>query len=130
MSTLNNTLTTSEVSVLRMNMFCQRSQDVQGIPPTQDALILHLRRAMYQASIWYTSHQPMFPEEDPSSFGWQESNNYLMPRWTSHGTATEVFKLTVNTVLPPALATYVSGIIFLSFLMGHFNGHHTLRGSK
>ena len=48
----DNTSTTSEVNVLRMNMFCQRSQDVQRIPPTQDALILHLRRAVYQASIW------------------------------------------------------------------------------
>ena len=92
----DNTSTTSEVNVLRMNMFCQRSQDVQRIPPTQDALILQVRRAVYQASIWYTRHQPMLPEDDQSSLGWQESNNNLTPRWTSHGTATEVFKLTVK----------------------------------
>ena len=36
----DNISTTSEVNVLRMNMFCQRSQDVQRIPPTQDALII------------------------------------------------------------------------------------------
>ena len=93
---LYNTSTTSEVNVLRMNMFCQRSQDVQRIPPTQEALILHLQRAVYQASIWYTSHQPMLPEEDPSSFGWQEPNNNPTPRCTALGTATEVFKLTVK----------------------------------
>ncbi|KAG1677784.1 Amiloride-sensitive sodium channel subunit beta [Nymphon striatum] len=36
----------------RKELFCKRNKTMENLPPTQDALINHTKRALYQAGIW------------------------------------------------------------------------------
>jgi hypothetical protein len=93
----DKTSKTCDVNVLRMNLFCQKNQHVERIPPTQDALRLLVQRALYQASIWATSHLPVQELPDPCLFGWtEETVDNICPKWTSLETALEVFMLQVK----------------------------------
>ena len=46
----------NDVDSLRMMLFSQKTRDVERIPPTSDALDQHLKRSVFQASIWTTAH--------------------------------------------------------------------------
>ena len=35
----------------RMELFCRESKAMENIPPTSDALLQHIERATYQASV-------------------------------------------------------------------------------
>ena len=41
----------------RKELFCHKIRAVDKLPPTNDALLQHVRRAVYQAGIWKTSTQ-------------------------------------------------------------------------
>ena len=84
------------VDLVRMRVFCQRTRDVERSPPTSDALDQHIKRSVYQASIWTTAHQPMMPVENPRNHGWMEKNGNLIPIWTTLPLAKDVFKLDVK----------------------------------
>ena len=43
------------VNLLRMRLFSQKPRDVERFPPTSDALDQHLKRSVFQASIWTTA---------------------------------------------------------------------------
>ena len=88
----------TDVNKLRLSMFSQKGQDIQRIPPTQDAWKLHVRRSLYQASIWATSHLALAPLPDPRSYGWKEENDKLVPVWISMDLASKVFNLKVKCV--------------------------------
>ena len=45
------------VDEARKYLFCQNNKTMQTIPPTQNALLLHSKRAAYQAALWTTSEQ-------------------------------------------------------------------------
>src|SRR5688572_33491272 len=45
-----------DVDLVRMKVFSQKTRDVERIPPTTDALDQHLKRSVFQASIWTTAH--------------------------------------------------------------------------
>ena len=51
----------SSINQVRKKIFCQRIQNVEMIPPSQNALFQHCRRAMFQVSIWTTAHD-CYPE--------------------------------------------------------------------
>ena len=74
---------TKSVNRLRKQMFCQRYQNVEMIPPTQNALYHHSQRALYQSSIWISAHDSLVREPDPCLHGWKESDGKLLPRWIS-----------------------------------------------
>ena len=50
----DNTSNAMNVNSTRMNLFSQKSQAVDKIPPIQNSLLQHTRRAVYQAGIWTT----------------------------------------------------------------------------
>ena len=54
----------NNVDLVRMRMFSQKTRDVERIPPTSDALDQHLKRSVFQASIWTTAHMSMMPVLD------------------------------------------------------------------
>lgn len=74
---------TKSVNQLRKQMFCQRYQNVEMIPPTQNALYHHCQRALYQSSIWISAHDSQVREPDPCLYGWKETDGKLLPRWMS-----------------------------------------------
>ena len=51
-------------------LFCQRSKPMDGIPPTQDALLQHSKRAAYQTGIWAACDQPQQAASSPENWGW------------------------------------------------------------
>ena len=46
----------NDIDLLRMRLFSQKMRDVERIPPTSDALGQHIKRSVFQASIWTTVH--------------------------------------------------------------------------
>ena len=43
------------VNEARKELFCHKSKSMEKLPPTQDALLQHSKRASYQAGVWCTS---------------------------------------------------------------------------
>ena len=66
---------------MRKTIFCQRNQNVEMIPPSQNALFQHCRRAMFQASVWTTAHDSAMIESDPCLHGWNREHDHLIPEW-------------------------------------------------
>ena len=48
----DRTTDVKDVNILRESMFCRKTQRVECLPPTQDALLLHCNTSLYQAYIW------------------------------------------------------------------------------
>lgn len=82
--------------LVRMKVFCHKTRDVQRIPPTSDALVQHLKRSIFQASIWVKAHEPMAPTNNPKNYGWEEKDEKLVPVWTTIPLAKDVFDLDVK----------------------------------
>jgi len=93
---LNELNEDNDVDLLRMRVFSQKTRDVERIPPTSDALDQHLKRSVFQASIWTTAHTPMMPVNNPTNYGWKEEEGKLLPTWTTLPLAKDVFKLDVK----------------------------------
>ena len=59
----------------RKEQFCQKGKTMERLPPTQDALLQHVKRVAYQAGIrctseWSEQHAPM-----PEGWGWTLDKN-------------------------------------------------------
>jgi len=48
------------------------------IPPTQDALQRHVKRAVYQVGIWTTSIQVKQVIPSPEEFGWSKDTLWIL----------------------------------------------------
>lgn len=72
----------NDVDRVRMRVFSQKTRDVERIPPTSDALDQHLKRSVFQASIWITAQTSMMPVNNPTNHGWEEVDGKLLPIWT------------------------------------------------
>ena len=66
-----------DINHLRYKLFTQRSMSGEKLPPTLDALTLHLRRANYQCYIWKSSCVPLLSLPSPDGNGWIKSENGL-----------------------------------------------------
>ena len=86
----------NDVALVRMKLFSQKTRDVERIPPTRDALDQHLKRSVFQASLWTTAHMAMMPVNNPTDHGWKEENGKLLPVWTLLPIARDVFHLDVK----------------------------------
>ena len=65
----------SLVNEARMELFCHKSQSMDRIPPMQNALLQHTRRAMYQAGIWTSSTQVQQVIPSPQDFAWTKTSS-------------------------------------------------------
>jgi hypothetical protein len=86
----------SDVDAIRMQLFSHNTRDVERIPPTKDALEQHLKRSIFQASIWTTAHMAIMPVINPTDHGWKEENGKLLPIWTTKPQARDVFHIDVK----------------------------------
>uniref|UniRef100_A0A8C4PX78 Uncharacterized protein n=1 Tax=Eptatretus burgeri TaxID=7764 RepID=A0A8C4PX78_EPTBU len=68
-----------ELSSLRWHMFKKSFAESEKLPPTKGALEQHIKRAHYQATVWYHDEiaKPKLPE--PSEYGWTLENNLYRP---------------------------------------------------
>ena len=47
----------------------------------QNALLKHMKRAVYQASIWITNTEVQQMIPSPSGYGWRQVDNVWSPLW-------------------------------------------------
>ena len=81
------------VNELRYNMFCSKKGDVSSgqLPPCQDALLQHTRRANYQAAIWRRSLQTTLELPEPTdNHGWHLSDGDIEITWLTLPPAPEI----------------------------------------
>ena len=71
--------TSTSVDELRYLMFCQRKQKSELLPPTSGSLILHLKRANYQAFVWRNSLVALQELPSPEYHGWAIEDEALKP---------------------------------------------------
>ena len=71
------------VNSARMELFSQKSQAVDKIPPTQNALLQHTRRAVYQAGIWTTCMLSQQTNPCPTDYAWAKVGNSWEPVWST-----------------------------------------------
>ena len=71
----------TSINEAREELFCRKNRSVDRIPPTQNALLQHVKRAVYQAGIWTTStlEQQLVPS--PNDFGWAKDSKSWTPVW-------------------------------------------------
>jgi len=73
----------TNVNSARMELFSQKSQAVDKIPPTQNALLQHTKRAVYQAGIWVTSMLAQQKLPSPAGYAWKKVAESWEPVWTT-----------------------------------------------
>ena len=64
-------------------LFCHEIRAMEKLPPTQDALLQHIRRAVYQAGIWATSTQTQKVIPFPQDYGWTNESGSWVPVWST-----------------------------------------------
>ncbi len=68
------------VDEARKELFCQKNRTMESIPPTQDALLQHSKRVVYQAGIWTTSELAQQHTPTPEGHGWTfDSQSHGVP---------------------------------------------------
>ena len=70
-----------DINAVRYALFCSKASDSSQLPPTRDALQLHICRANYQAGIW---HRCLISEPDvprPEQHGWVVTHGVLQVLW-------------------------------------------------
>ena len=84
------------VDLLRMDMFSHKTRDVERIPPTSDALHQHLKRSVYQASVWASANISVTSFPATHDFGWREDSGRFIPEWMTLPEAKDVFNMDVK----------------------------------
>jgi len=69
-----------DVDTCRHRLFLKAKKALEFLPPTKDALDLHLQRANYQAKIWINAGDASYKAEDPIATGaWEEVTGNMTP---------------------------------------------------
>ncbi|KAG0710103.1 hypothetical protein GWK47_023496 [Chionoecetes opilio] len=81
----NKTSNLDSVYEARRELFSQKNRPMEKIPPTQEALLQHTLRAVYQAGIWATSDQCEKKPPTPEGFGWtlESATKTWRPVWSN-----------------------------------------------
>uniref|UniRef100_UPI00358F05C7 uncharacterized protein n=1 Tax=Myxine glutinosa TaxID=7769 RepID=UPI00358F05C7 len=80
----DRTCTCSEVNLARKKLFAKKSRSIEAIPPTQAALVQHVKRATYQGGhCWGQSLVPHCYLPSPCDWGWVDNDGQFDPLWTT-----------------------------------------------
>ncbi len=71
------------VNKARKELFCHKGKTVERLPPTQDALLQHLKRVAYQAGIWCTSEHS--EQHAPAPEGWDGLSRKILRHENLYG---------------------------------------------
>ena len=80
------------VNEARMDLYFTRTQNIETIPPTKNALFLHTKRALYQSGVWSKCLEAIQNLPSPKNFGWKDSGEVLIkwvPHWTTEAEASK-----------------------------------------
>ena len=79
------------VNDARLELFFQKTRNLDSIPPTENALLEHCKRAIYQCGIWSKCVEPQQNLPDPIHFGWKRTTDEptipYRPNWITNGEA-------------------------------------------
>ena len=64
----------------RSAAFWKAKKSYDSLPPTQDALHLHIKQANYQTMIWRKAVEPCPTLPAPEESGWHYEENILKPQ--------------------------------------------------
>ena len=93
--TFQMSLASTSIHEVPCALFRKVKANVETLPPTQDALSLHLTRAHYQTTVWKQSLEthPQLPS--PTSYGWHMKDGMLVPHLTKAPVQARCFGLTI-----------------------------------
>ena len=77
----DKTSTSLSINQTRRELFCLKNVTMERMPPTQNALLQHTKRAVYQAFIWVTSTQVQQMIPSPNDYGWGQVDNVWSLLW-------------------------------------------------
>ena len=63
------------------NYLLKKNSNPENLPPTEDALIQHIRRVSYQVFIWKNAIHPIINMLSPVGNGWKKQAGYLVPNY-------------------------------------------------
>ena len=69
-----------EINKERAAAFRKSKKDLDALPPTQDALILHIKRANYHTMVWNKALEPCPSLPKPEYSAWYYSEGLLKPK--------------------------------------------------
>ena len=93
----SKTCTLSSVNDARKELFAQSGRSIDNIPPTQGALLQHIKRTCYQASyIWAQALTPSPVLPNPVDWGYKLLDTVLIPYWTDLEDVTKTCKELVH----------------------------------
>ena len=83
----------SRVNECRQYLFTHLGRVIDNCPPTQDALIQHIKRAMLQSRIWASCLSLTEPHVDITEWGWNiNAAGEVNPLWTTLPKASQACK--------------------------------------
>ena len=66
----------TEIGAVRLDMFARKQRSYEAVPPTQAAVVQHIKRAAYQAGcIWSQSMLRQMEVENPTEWGWKQQDS-------------------------------------------------------
>lgn len=74
----------TRVNEARQELFAKKSRTLDNIPPTQEALLQHTKRALLQGGFFWGQcclKEQVIPT--PSGWGWYRDENSWLPKWTN-----------------------------------------------
>jgi len=69
------------VGVCRRGMFSSTNRQLEAIPPTEDSLDLHIRRAAYQMQTWSQIMSAQQQLSSPLDWGYEIQDGMFKPLW-------------------------------------------------
>lgn len=71
------------VNECRKYLFCKKGKSIDNCPPSLDALVQHIKRAMVQSHVWTNFMSLNEPKFDEETWGFSKDENGLLnPIWT------------------------------------------------
>ena len=87
----DRTASFDKVNELRKYMFTKKGRQLEYIPPTEDALMLHIRRPIYQGVlVWGMATTASYVLPDPTQWGWSKEGDIYIPQWMTKPEAAKI----------------------------------------
>ena len=87
-----------DINLLRYQLFCVKAGkvDPEALPPCKSSLVLHIKRANYQACIWRRAllQKPLIPS--PNDHGWTIDEQGLSIKWLGSSPAPHEILALIN----------------------------------
>ena len=67
----DKTSTRVSVNEARRDIFAKKGRSLENMPQSQDALLQHIKRSIYQCSLWETCSEAFRAIPEPTDWGWK-----------------------------------------------------------